>query len=66
MPTTIVFPLSVNMAQRFNRSRRDPLNGPVAFGIVMLWAFIMLSIGAVAHFGAQSSEYMAFELLALS
>jgi hypothetical protein len=32
----------------------------------MLWAIIMLSIGAAAHFGAQSPEYSAFELLALS
>jgi hypothetical protein len=30
----------------------------------MLWAFVMLSIGAAAHFGAQSSEFSALELLA--
>jgi hypothetical protein len=30
----------------------------------MLWAFVMLSMGAAAHFGAQSSEFSALELLA--
>jgi hypothetical protein len=64
MPTTIEFPLSVNMAQRFNPSRLDPLNAQIGFGILMSWAFIMLAIGAAAHFGAPSSEYSAFELLA--
>jgi hypothetical protein len=66
MPTTIEFPLSVNMVQRFNPSRVDPFNAQIAFGILMLWAVIMLTIGAAAHFGVQSSEYSAFELLALS
>jgi hypothetical protein len=66
MPTTIEFPLSVNMAQRFNPSRLDPFDVRVGFGMLMLWAFIMLSIGAAAHFGAPSAEYSAFELLAPS
>jgi hypothetical protein len=65
MPTTIVFPLAVNMAQRFDPSRLDPLHDRLCFGILMLWALIMLSIGAAAHFGTQSSGYSAFELLAL-
>jgi hypothetical protein len=64
MPTTIEFPLSVNMAQRSNSSSLDPSNARLGFGILMLWALIMLSIGAAAHFGAQSSDYNAFELLA--
>jgi hypothetical protein len=66
MPTTIEFPLPVNMAQRFNRSRVDPFDARIGFGILMLWAVITLTIGAAAHFGLQSSEYNAFELLALS
>jgi hypothetical protein len=44
----------------------DPFNARVGFGILMLWAIIMLSIGAVAHLGGQSSDYSAFELLAPS
>jgi hypothetical protein len=65
MPTTIEFPLSVNMAQRSGSSSLDPSNVRLGFGILMLWALIMLSIGAAAHLGAQSSDYDAFELLAL-
>jgi hypothetical protein len=66
MPTTIELPLSVNMAQRFNPSSLDASNARIGFGLLMLWAVIMLSIGAAAHFGVQSSEYSVFELLALS
>jgi hypothetical protein len=44
----------------------DPFNARVGFGILMLWAIIMLSIGAAAHLGGQSSDYSAFELLAPS
>jgi hypothetical protein len=66
MPTTIEFPLSIRRAQRLNISRLDPFNARVGFGILMLWAIIMLSIGAAAHFGGQSSDYSAFELLAPS
>jgi hypothetical protein len=65
MPTTIEFPLSVNMAQRFNPSRLDVFDRRAGFGILMLWAVIMLSIGGAAHFGAQSSDTSAFEVLAL-
>ena len=65
MPTAIELPLSVHMAQRFNPSRLDPFSARVGLGILMLWAFIMLSVGAAAHFGAQSSEYSAFEFIAL-
>jgi hypothetical protein len=64
MPTTIEFPLSVNMAQRSNSSGLDSFNARIGFGI-LIWALIMLSIGAAAHFGAQSSAYSAYELLAL-
>jgi hypothetical protein len=65
MPTTIESALSVNMAPRFNPSRLDPFSARVGLGILMFWAIIMLSIGAAAHFGTQSSEYSVFELLAL-
>jgi hypothetical protein len=30
----------------------------------MLWAVVMLSISAAAHFGAQSSDFSALEFLA--
>ena len=65
MPTTIEFPLSVNMAQRFNPSRLDAFDGRAGFGTLMLWAVIMLSIGGAAHFGTQSSDTSALEVLAL-
>jgi hypothetical protein len=60
MPTTIEFPLSANMAQRSHSSRLDLSNTRLGFGILVLWALIMLSIGAAAHFGAQPSDYNAF------
>jgi hypothetical protein len=66
MPTTINFPLSIQAAQSSHITALDPFNARVGFGILMLWAIVMLSIGAAAHFGAQSPEYSAFELLALS
>jgi hypothetical protein len=66
MPTTINFPLSVQPVKRSLITDLDPLDARIGFGILMLWAIIMLSIGAAAHFGAQSPEYGAFELLALS
>jgi hypothetical protein len=64
MPTTIEFPLSANMAQRVHSSHFVSSNARLGLGILMLWALIMLSISAAAHFGAQSSDYSAFELLA--
>jgi hypothetical protein len=66
MPTTVALPPSIEMAQHFNPAELDRFNNRIGFGILMLWAFIMLSIGATAHFGAQSSEYSAFEFRALS
>jgi hypothetical protein len=65
MPTTIEFPLSANMSRPFNLSRIDRVDARIGFGILMLWALIMLSIGAATHFGAPPSDYSAFELLAL-
>jgi hypothetical protein len=65
MPTTINFLLSIYTVQRSHITGFDPLNIRIGFGILMLWAIIMLSIGAAAHFGVQSPEYSAFELLAL-
>ena len=66
MPTTIDVPLSVTVAQRFNPSRPNLFNAQPGFAILMLWALIMLSIGAAAHFGFHAAEYSAFELLAMS
>jgi hypothetical protein len=65
MPTTIELPLSASMAQRSHSSGLDLSNARLGFGILMLWALIMLWIGAAAHFGAQSPDYSAFEPLAL-
>jgi hypothetical protein len=65
MPTTIEFPLSVHPSKRFDLSRLDRLDARIGFGILMLWALIMLSIGAAAHFGAQSPDYSTYELVAL-
>jgi hypothetical protein len=64
MPTTIEFPLSANISKRFNPPRIDRLEAHIGFAILMLWALIMLSIGAAAHFGTPSADYGAFELLA--
>jgi hypothetical protein len=65
MPTTIELPLSANLSNRFNPSNIDRVEARIGFAILMLWALIMLSIGAAAHLGAQSAGYSAFELLAL-
>jgi hypothetical protein len=65
MPTTIQFALSTNMTPRSRTIKPDLFHARIGFGILMLWAFIMLSIGAAAHFGAQSSEFITLELLAL-
>lgn len=65
MPTTIELPLSVNLSNRFNPSRLDRLDARIGLGVLMLWALIMLSIGGAAHFGAQSPDYNAYELVAL-
>jgi hypothetical protein len=65
MPTTIELPLSADISKRFNLPRIDRAEVQIGFAILMLWALIMLSIGAAAHFGAPSADYSAFELLAL-
>jgi hypothetical protein len=64
MPTAIEFPLSANLSKCVNPSRHDRLDARIGFGILTLWALIMLSIGAAAHFGAQSPDYGAYELVA--
>jgi hypothetical protein len=64
MPTTIEFPLSINMSKPLNPSRIDRIESRTGFAILMLWALIMLSIGAGAHFGATSSDFGAFDFLA--
>jgi hypothetical protein len=65
MPTTIEFPLSADISERFNPPRIDRVEAYIGFAILMLWALIMLSIGAASHFGTPSADYSAFELLAL-
>ena len=65
MPTTIQFALSTDIPPRSRTIKPDLLYARSGFGILMLWAFVMLSIGAAAHFGAQSSEFSTVELLAL-
>jgi hypothetical protein len=64
MPTTIMLPPWTDMTPLSRMIAPAPFRAHVDFGILMLWAVIMLSIGAAAHFGAQSSEFSAFELLA--
>jgi hypothetical protein len=65
MPTTIQFALSADITTRSRTIKPDLLYARSGFGILMLWALVMLSIGAAAHFGAQSSEFSTVELLAL-
>jgi hypothetical protein len=62
MPMTIQFAPPIML--RSGPIKPD-LFGRIGSGILMLWAVVMLSIGVAAHFGAQSSELSAFELLAL-
>jgi hypothetical protein len=65
MPTTIAPPLAVNMSLRSGMTKPGTFHSQIAFGILMLWAVALLSIGAFAHFGSQSSNLTAFEQLAL-
>jgi hypothetical protein len=64
MPTTIKLPLPIDLPPPRSRTNEvDPFYARIDFGILMLWAVTMLSIGAAAHFGVHSSEFSAFELL---
>jgi hypothetical protein len=63
--TTIGFPISTSITPRSATANLDSSISKSGFGILMLWAFAMLSVGAFAHFGAHSYELSAFELLAL-
>jgi hypothetical protein len=63
--TTIGFPISTSITPRSATAKLDSSISKSDFGILMLWAFAMLSVGAFAHFGAHSYELSAFELLAL-
>jgi hypothetical protein len=63
--TTIGFPISTRTTPRSATANLDSFISKAGFGILMLWAFAMLSVGAFAHFGAHSYELSAFELLAL-
>jgi hypothetical protein len=61
---TIGFPTSTRTAPRSATANLDGFITKAGFGILMLWAFALLSVGAFAHFGAYSHELSAFELLA--
>jgi hypothetical protein len=62
MPTTIQFPLPKDIRLQ---SKTINLDRSFGFGILTCWALILLSIGAFAHFGAQSAESGALDMLAL-
>jgi hypothetical protein len=64
MPTTIPFPASADMTSRPTTTKSDRLDSRNGLSILMVWALIMLLIGAAAHFGVQSPDLGAFELLA--
>jgi hypothetical protein len=64
MTTDIEFSPSVE-GTPLNPSRSHPFSARVGFRILMLWAFVMLSIGAAAHFGAPSPEYSILEFITL-
>jgi hypothetical protein len=66
MPTTIQSVPSLAMASRSSSIERHRFE--MHFGIVirLLWALIVLLTGAVAQFGAQSSEFDTLQLLAFS
>jgi hypothetical protein len=65
VPTTIKLPLSTGMTPLSRKITLDLFRTRTDFSfLLMVWAVTMLSIGAAAHFGAQSSEFSAFELLA--
>jgi hypothetical protein len=55
MPTTIQF---ARPAPRSRTKRRDPF---AHIGFLVIWAAIMLSIGAAAQFGMQSPEFNTLE-----
>jgi hypothetical protein len=52
MPTTVQFALPT---PRSRTKRRDPF-AHIGFGFLIIWAAVMLSIGAAARFGMQSPE----------
>jgi hypothetical protein len=65
MPTTIEFPLSTGTAQRSRTTERNPFYAQAGFGVLMLWAVILLSIGFSAHLGIQPADLTDFDQLAL-
>jgi hypothetical protein len=64
MPTTIVLPQSTDITPLSRMIAPASFRARIDFGILMLWAVTMLSVGAAMHFSAQSSEFSVFELLA--
>jgi hypothetical protein len=58
MPTTIVFPLSTGMARRSRTTRL--FHAQAGFGVLMLWAVILLSIGLSAHSGVPPADLSNF------
>jgi hypothetical protein len=65
MTTNVEFPLLVSSEQPINPSTSQPFSARAGFAILMFWAFVMLSIGAAAHFGAPAPEYSTLEFIAL-
>jgi hypothetical protein len=65
MAPTIQVALSTDLTPRWRTTTPDLFHARAGFGILMLWAFVMLVIGAAAHFGAQSSEFSTLESLGL-
>jgi hypothetical protein len=61
MPTTVQLALPT---PRSKTKRRDPF-AHIGFGFLIIWAVIMLSIGAAAQFGVQSPELSPLEFFTL-
>jgi hypothetical protein len=60
MPTTIEFPLSTGMAQLSRTNRHNPFYARAGFGVLMLWAVVLLSIGLSAHSGTPPADLSDF------
>jgi hypothetical protein len=61
MPTTVQFALPTPRS----RTKRRGLSAHTGFGFLILWAAIMLSIGAAAQFGMQSPGFNTLEYFPL-
>jgi presenilin-like A22 family membrane protease len=65
MPTTIKFPLSADMTQRPKTIKLHRSWTRDGYWLLTIWAVVMLSIGAAAHFGLQFGDLTALEQVAL-